>query len=65
MKDINGVCSVCNGNLVPIWFIKEEYRYSNGIRYKTGRKKRAVDYLCCQNCFHTETVDDSFDENWH
>lgn len=60
-----GVCSRCKDNLIPIWFIEEEYRTEDGIMYKTGRKRRAVDYLECPTCLKKEFVDDSFDGAWY
>lgn len=59
-----GNCSKCSAPLEPVWFTEEEYKVENGIMYKTGRKRRAVDYLECPYCLHIETVDDSFDGPW-
>lgn len=60
-----GVCSRCGTDLVPVWFIDEETKVTNGHMYKTGRKRRAVDYLECPFCFKKECVDDSFDGDWY
>ena len=60
-----GVCTRCNSDLKPIWFEEEEYRTENGILYKTGRKRRAVDVLVCPCCMKEYCVDDSFVGNWY
>ena len=61
-----GTCSHCGNNLYPVWFIEEEtvidHRFHSIV--KTGRKRRAVDYLECLCCGNKECVDDSFDEPW-
>lgn len=60
-----GICSICNSDLIPIWFIDEERKTKAGITYKTGRKRKAVDYLECPNCGKKECIDDTFDGNWY
>lgn len=65
MKNIYGYCSRCDAELVPVWFIEDEYKTEHGITCKTGRKRRAVSHLECPKCFKREVVDDSFDEAWH
>ena len=47
-----------------VWFIDEEYKTMQGMMYKTGRKRQAVDYLVCPVCYKRECVDDSFDGPW-
>lgn len=64
MKNTYGTCLRCGCDLQPVWFIDEECKITNGYMYKTGRKRRAVDYLECPYCFKKECVDDSFDEEW-
>ena len=64
-KNIYGVCSNCNANLMPVWFIEEETKIVGGRMYKTGRKRRAVSHLECPCCFKSVCVDDSFEEEWH
>lgn len=58
-------CSECGGWLLPVYFTDEEYKTENGHLYKTGRTRRAVSHLVCEDCLHNECVDDSFDEKWH
>lgn len=61
-----GYCEKCGSALNPLWFIEEEYKITaDGFWYKTGRTRRAVDYLECPNCFARYCVDDSFDGPWH
>ncbi len=59
-----GCCCKCGHSLVPVWFTEEEYVTKDGIMCKTGRTRRAVDYLFCENCLHKECVDESFDKPW-
>ena len=62
-----GLCSHCNSKLEPVWFTEEEtkiYRQTGGL-YKTGRKRRNVDYLICPICLHKECVDDTFASDWY
>lgn len=64
-----GYCSECHYPLSPVWFIEEEIKITKfgGItsNYKTGRKRKAVDYLLCKCCGHKECVDDTFDGDWY
>lgn len=59
-----GCCCECGYPLVPVWFTEEEYVTKDGMMWKTGRTRRAVDYLLCENCLHKECVDESFDKPW-
>ena len=59
-----GICSCCKATLRPEWFTDEEYKYDRGIRYKTGRKRRAIASLNCPVCLKQYPVDDSFDGPW-
>lgn len=60
-----GYCPNCGYPLKPVWFIEEEYKTTGfGGLYRTGRKRRAVDYLICDACFKKQCVDDSFDGAW-
>lgn len=59
-----GVCPTCECALEPNYFVMEEEIVQNGMRFKTGRVKRAVDCLVCPNCLRIECVDDSFDGPW-
>ena len=57
-----GYCSFCGSALKPVWFkLYETDRYG----CRTGRWKMAVDALVCGGCLKEETVDDSFDGDWH
>lgn len=60
-----GKCPYCGGNLIPIWFIDEETIVQYGHLIKTGRKRRAVSHLTCEDCLSNQAVDDSFDSEWH
>ena len=64
-----GTCKECGSDLVPVFFTEEEEVLEGppGARYfcKTGRVRRAVDYLLCELCGHKECVDDTFDGPWH
>lgn len=60
-----GECSSCSTPLEAVWFTEYEYKTADGIMYKTGRKRRAVDYLVCPECDKHTCVDDSFDGNWY
>lgn len=60
-----GSCSYCGGELKPVWFIDEETVVEHGIMYKTGRKRRAISHLVCENCLKREVIDDSFDGDWY
>lgn len=62
-----GTCSDCGVKLEPVFFIDEEEEISPVYphsRIKTGRTRRAVDYLVCPICLCRECVDDSFDTPW-
>jgi len=63
MKDF-GICDLCDVDLVPIWFTEEETKVTDGIMYRTGRKRRAVSHLTCPCCLRNFCVDDSFDGAW-
>lgn len=65
MRDDYGQCSHCGGNLFPEFFVEEEIKIINNVPCKTGRKRRAVSHLVCEDCLHNECVDDSFDGPWH
>jgi hypothetical protein len=65
MEPKYGTCSTCNSELKPVWFIEEEYTYSSGNRYKTGRKRKACSHLECTGCLKNICVDDTFDGNWY
>lgn len=59
-----GICGTCGCELEPSYFVEEEEIIQHGVRFKTGRVRRAVDCLVCPNCLRTECVDDSFDGPW-
>ena len=59
-----GICGTCGCELEPSYFVEEEEIIQHGVRFKTGRVRRAVDCLVCPNCFRTACVDDSFDGPW-
>ena len=64
MADMFGNCAECGHPLTAVWFTEEEYETVSGIMTKTGRKRRAVDYLVCESCRCKYCVDDSFDGEW-
>lgn len=68
-SNIYGKCPQCEHNLFPVWFIEEEIKevkWGNiTTNIKTGRKRRAADYLLCNNCGRKVVVDDSFDGEWY
>ena len=39
MNNKYGVCSRCKTDLIPIWFIEEEFRIESGIIYKQAGKE--------------------------
>lgn len=57
------VCPRCGCDMMPVWFIEEEY--DSKYHYKTGRKRRACSHFECPECFQKECVDDSFDGEWY
>lgn len=60
-----GDCPNCGSPLNAVWFTEEEYKITDfGAMYRTGRKRRAVDYLLCEYCGKKQCVDDSFDGPW-
>lgn len=65
MESNYGICQYCRGPISASWFLEEErVTTPDGIQYKTGRTRRAVDYLFCQYCLKKFCVDDSFDGPW-
>lgn len=58
-----GLC-VCGGKLLPIWFTENETVVKDGMMFKTGRKRRAVSHLVCEDCLRSYPVDDTFDGPW-
>lgn len=61
-----GRCPDCSGELMPVYFTEEEYVVEpSGIRYKTGRKRKAVSHLVCKVCLKNICVDDTFDGGWY
>ena len=63
-----GNCKTCGAELNPVFFIEDEIAYEGygGARHpvRTGRKRRAVDYLVCDICGKKECVDNTFDGPW-
>lgn len=59
-----GICDYCGGELYPVWFTEEETNIEHGSMYKTGRRRRAVSHLVCEQCLKNFVVDDSFDGPW-
>ena len=55
------LCRYCGSPMAKKWFT--EYEEINGVR--TGRRRQAVDYLYCLQCFRQEPVDDSMDREWY
>lgn len=60
-----GECAFCGAHLEAVWFTEYEYNTTDGITYKTGRKRHAVDYLFCPECNKKFCIDDSFDSCWY
>ena len=58
-----GECE-CAGKLSPVWFQEEEIAIMHGIMCRTGRHRRAVSHLVCEECLRNYAVDDSFDGPW-
>lgn len=58
---IFGKCQ-CGAELEAVWFTEEEIDSHSGLR--TGRIRRAVDYLVCPNCDIRYQVDSCFDSPW-
>ena len=63
-------CPVCNNNAKweeysSSWGTEEEFIVQNNHLIKTGRKRRIVAYLQCENCFKKQAIDDSFDGPWY
>ena len=51
MTNVFGDCPECGYPLEAVWFTEEEYKITSfGSMYRTGRKRRAVDYLICDFC---------------
>lgn len=59
-----GTCCDCGAYLKPVYFLQEEEKTEGGVYFKTGRIRRAVDYLVCLICLQREPVDDTFDGPW-
>lgn len=57
-------CENCQGKMIPIWFLEDEYHTENGRQSKTGRKRRNISHFECQTCGHKELCDDSYASNW-
>lgn len=62
-KKTFGFCE-CGGSLLPAWFTEEEYATKGGIRWKTGRYRRACSHLECDACHRKVCVYDTFDGPW-
>lgn len=66
MKELDfGNCPYCGGKLHPVWFTDEETQVIHGSLIKTGRKRRAISHLVCEDCFRNQIIDDSYDGNWY
>lgn len=64
-NSVFGDCPECGYPLEAVWFTEKEYKVTSfGSQYKTGRKRRAVDYLLCNVCGKKQCVDDTFDGAW-
>lgn len=64
ISDVQIYCENCLNKMHPVWFIEEEEKTKQGIRYKTGRKRLNVSHFECDICGHKEAVDDSFAKDW-
>lgn len=64
MANVFGCCPECGYPLEAVWFTEEEYKVICGTMCKTGRKRKAVDYLFCEVCEKKQCVDDTFDGAW-
>lgn len=60
-----GMCDDCGVELEAVWFMEKEFRTVNSFMIRTGRKRRAVDYLICPCCLKKQCVNDSYDGAWH
>ena len=60
-----GTCERCGGTLTPVFFTEYEEKVVYGCRYRTGRYRRAVSHLTCDDCCKNYCVDDSFDGPWY
>lgn len=62
MKKLDcGFCERCGTELEPVYFREEEsYIDEYGHLMRTGRTRRAVDYLVCPNCLKRYIVDGDF-----
>lgn len=60
-----GTCSMCGGQLCPVWFEEEEIKVVNSSIIHTGRKRIACSHLECSTCLHKECIDDTFDSKWN
>ena len=58
-----GRCS-CGGMLYPVCFTEYEYQTIGGTMIRTGRSRRAVSHLICDECLKPQAVDDSLDGPW-
>ena len=64
-SEMYGSCEYCGSPLQPVWFTEKEYEISsNGVRYATGRQRRACSHLVCMDCLKNFAVDDTFDGPW-
>lgn len=63
-NNVYGMCEECQTSLQPVWFTEHEYKTHDGYQYRTGRVRRAVDYLICPCCLKRYCVDDSYDGPW-
>ena len=47
-----------------VWFIEEETKVNDGLMVRTGRWRKACDYIVCLQCGSNICVDDTFDGPW-
>lgn len=65
MSSIYGNCS-CGYHLEAVFFEEQEEKiYKDGFKVKTGRYRKAVSHLICENCGKNHCVDDTFDGDWY
>ena len=51
--------------LRPIWFTEIERVVNGTFLVETGRQRKAISHLVCENCLKKAPIDDSYDGEWH
>ena len=58
------ICERCKTEMVPDWFLEDEFKIIDGSLCKTGRVRRNVNFFYCPCCFDKAPTDDSFASPW-